>query len=208
MTTGQYISKLSEERRFSQSDVARQTGLSRQIISYIISGKRELTLQQALRLESLFNLKQGTLVRMQDDERIHRHIESIRKSLCTKLLDNKTFLSYSDVTEETISDGDLIEKTFIHLDMDDIKLLFELFPMRFVRRVWEDRMAGQGAYLYSLNMMIAQYYFNIRNPKAFLHKKELEQVKKMQEDGIMEYRKMSVKDEILRKYRGLSLCKK
>lgn len=65
MTTGQYISKLSEERRFSQSDVARQTGLSRQIISYIISGKRELTLQQALRLESLFNLKQGTLVRMQ-----------------------------------------------------------------------------------------------------------------------------------------------
>lgn len=184
MTTGQYISKLSEERRFSQSDVARQTGLSRQIISYIISGKRELTLQQALRLESLFNLKQGTLVRMQDDERIHRHIESIRKSLCTKLLDNKTFLSYSDVTEETISDGDLIEKTFIHLDMDDIKLLFELFPMRFVRRVWEDRMAGQGAYLYSLNMMIAQYYFNIRNPKAFLHKKELEQVKKMQEDGI------------------------
>lgn len=184
MTTGQYISKLSEERRFSQSDVARQTGLSRQIISYIISGKRELTLQQALRLESLFNLKQGTLVRMQDDERIHRHIESIRKSLCTKLLDNKTFLSYSDVTEETISDGDLIENTFIHLDMDDIKLLFELFPMRFVRRVWEDRMAGQGAYLYSLNMMIAQYYFNIRNPKAFLHKKELEQVKKMQEDGI------------------------
>lgn len=181
MTTGQYISKLSEERRFSQSDVARQTGLSRQIISYITSGKRELTLQQALRLESLFNLKQGTLVRMQDDERIHRHIESIRKSLCTKLLDNKTFWSYSDVTEETISDGDLIEKTFIHLDMDDIKLLFELFPMRFVRRVWEDRMAGQGAYLYSLNMMIAQYYFNIRNPKAFLHKKELEQVKKVTE---------------------------
>ncbi len=49
--------------------------------------------------------------------------------------------------------------------MDDINLLFELFPLRFVRKVWEDRMAGQGANLYSLNMMIAQYYFNIRNPK-------------------------------------------
>lgn len=76
-----------------------------------------------------------------------------------------------------------IRRSFLIIQ-DDIKLLFELFPMRFVRRVWEDRMAGQGAYLYSLNMMIAQYYFNIRNPKAFLHKKELEQVKKMQEDGI------------------------
>ena len=181
MTTGEYISKLSEERRFSQSDVARQTGLSRQIVSYIISGKRELTLHQALRLESLFDLKQGTLVRMQDEERINKHIESIWESLCAKLLTGKAFWSYSDVTEETISNEDLIEKTFIHLDMDDINLLFELFPLRFVRKVWEDRMAGQGAYLYSFNMMIAQYYFNIRNPKAFLRRKELEHVKKMTE---------------------------
>lgn len=181
MTMGQYISRLSEENKLSQSEVARRSGLSRQIISFITSGKRELTLQQALRLESLFDLKQGTLVRMQDDERINRHINSIRESLCTKLLDNKSFWSYSDVTEETISDEDLIEKTFIHLDMDDIRLLFELFPLRFVRRVWEDRMAGQGAYLYSLNMMIAQYYFNIHNPKTFLRRKELEQVKKMTE---------------------------
>ncbi len=177
----EYISKLSEEKRFSQSDVARQTGVSRQIVSYIISGKRELTLHQALRLESLFDLKQGTLVRMQDEERINKHIESIRKSLCSKLLANKAFWSYSDVSEEMISNEDLIEKTFIHLDMDDIKLLFELFPLRFVRKVWEDRMAGQGAYLYSLNMMIAQYYFSIRHPKVFLRRKELEQVKKMTE---------------------------
>lgn len=181
MTIGQYISRLSEENKLSQSEVARRSGLSRQIISFITSGKRELTMQQALRLESLFDLKRGTLVRMQDNERINKHIKSIRKSLCTKLLYNKAFWSYSDVTEETLTDEDLIEKTLIHLDMDDIKLLFELFPMRFVRRVWEDRMAGQGAYLYSLNMMIAQYYFNIRNPKALLHRKELEQVKKVTE---------------------------
>ncbi len=118
---------------------------------------------------------------MQDEERINKHIESIRKSLCSKLLANKAFWSYSDVSEEMISNEDLIEKTFIHLDMDDIKLLFELFPLRFVRKVWEDRMAGQGAYLYSLNMMIAQYYFSIRHPKVFLRRKELEQVKKMTE---------------------------
>lgn len=66
MTTGQYISSLSKAKGLTQSDVARQIGLSRQILSYIISGKREMTLSQALRLESLFSLKQGTLVRMQD----------------------------------------------------------------------------------------------------------------------------------------------
>lgn len=114
---GQYISSLSVAKGLTQSDVARQIGLSRQILSYIISGKREMTLPQALRLESLFSLKQGTLVRMQDGERIKNHTESIRKSLCSKLLANKAFWSYSNVTEETISDEDLIEKTFIHLDI-------------------------------------------------------------------------------------------
>ncbi len=77
MTTGQYISSLSKAKGLTQSDVARQIGLSRQILSYIISGKREMTLPQALRLESLFSLKQGTLVRMQDGERIKNHTESI-----------------------------------------------------------------------------------------------------------------------------------
>ncbi len=72
----------------------------------------------------------------------------------------------------------LPRQTVIHLDMDDIALLFELFPMKFIRKVWEERMAGQGAYLYSLNMMIAQYYFNIKNPEAFLRRKELQQMKK------------------------------
>ena len=116
---------------------------------------------------------------MQDDERIKSHTESIRKSLCSKLLANKAFWSYSNVTEETISDEDLIEKTFIHLDMDDISLLFEIFTRKFIRQVWEDRMAGQGAYLYSLNMMISQYYFNIKNPKDFLHRKEIGHIKTM-----------------------------
>ena len=179
MTTGQYISSLSKAKGLTQSDVARQIGLSRQTLSYIISGKREMTLSQALRLESLFSLKQGTLVRMQDGERIKNHTESIRKSLCSKLLANKAFWSYSNVTEETISDEDLIEKIFIHLDMDDISLLFEIFTRKFIRQVWEDRMAGQGAYLYSLNMMIAQYYFNIKNPKDFLHRKEIGHIKTM-----------------------------
>ena len=116
---------------------------------------------------------------MQDGERIKNHTESIRKYLCSKLLANKAFWSYSNVTEETISDEDLIEKTFIHLDMDDISLLFEIFTRKFIRQVWEDRMAGQGAYLYSLNMMIAQYYFNIKNPKDFLHRKEIGHIKTM-----------------------------
>ena len=67
MSVGGYISELSRDRGLSQSDVARECGFSRQIMSYIIAGERKMTIQQALRLESLFSLKSGTLLKMQEE---------------------------------------------------------------------------------------------------------------------------------------------
>lgn len=176
MTTGKYILSLSENNGLTQSDVARGTRLSRQSLNYITSGKRELTLSQALRLESFFSLRQGTLIEMQDNDRIKEHIKALHHTLCCKLLKVKSFWSYDDVSEESISDEDLIEKTFIHLDMEEISQLFEMFPKNYIRKVWTERMACQGEYLYPLNMMIAQYYFNIKNPRRFLHKHEMSRI--------------------------------
>ena len=179
MSVGGYISELSRDKGLSQSDVARECGLSRQILSYIISGERKMTIPQALRLESLFSLKSGTLLKMQEEETVRIYKEKLRHSLVEKLLKSNAFWSYDSVTEKDISDEDIIENTLIHLDMDDISRLFELYTRKFVRKVWEDRMAGQGDYLDSLNMMIAQYYFGISNPERFLRKKEISHIKKI-----------------------------
>lgn len=183
MTTGKYILSLFKKNGLTQSDVARGTRLSRQSLNYITSGKRSLTLPQALRLESFFSLRQGSLLQMQDNDRIQEHIKAIRHSLCDKLLKIKAFWSFADVTEESISDEDLIEKTFIHLDMAEISQLFEIFPQNLIRKVWTERMACQGEYLLPLNMMIAQYYFNIKNPRLFLHKQETARIKRLTNDA-------------------------
>ena len=179
MTTGKFILSLSEKNGLTQSDVARGTRLSRQSLNHITSGKRDLTLSQALRLESFFSLRRGTLIEMQDNDRIQEHIKALRHSICGKLMKINAFWSFADVTEESISDEDMIEKTFIHLDMAEISQLFEMFPHNYIKKVWIERMACQGDYLHSLNMMIAQYYFNIRNPRRFLHKQEMARIKQL-----------------------------
>ena len=110
-------------------------------------------------------------------------IESLRHSLCLKLLEANAFWSYDDVSEEEVSDEDIIEKTLMLLDMDDISRLFELYPRKFVREVWEKRLACQGEYLYTLNMMIAQYYFNIKSPEQYLRRKEISHIHKITHDA-------------------------
>ena len=62
---GQYINELIARAGLSQADVAREINVSRQSLSYIISGKREMSLQLAMKLESFFSLPDGELMKMQ-----------------------------------------------------------------------------------------------------------------------------------------------
>lgn len=74
-----------------------------------------------------------------------------------KLLEANAFWSYDDVSEEEVSDEDIIEKTLMLLDMDDI--------------------------FHALNMMIAQYYFNIKSPEQYLRRKEISHIHKITHDA-------------------------
>lgn len=179
MKVCQYISSLAEGDGLSQSDVSREIGISRQSLSYILSGEREMTLSQALRLESLFSLDRGTLVRMQDDEKISRHIATLRDSLCEKLIRANAFWSYAVTDARSVQDEDIVEKTLKVLDIDDISVLFEIFPRKFIRKVWDERLACQGEYMENLNMMIAQYCFGIKEPEKYLKRKELGHIRRM-----------------------------
>lgn len=106
------------------------------------------------------------------------------KNLMQRLVDSlnkiNAFWSYAGVTPENVSDEVLIEKVFIYLDMKDIALLFELYPRNYIRKVWRENMAIQGDYLFSLNVMIAMYYFDIKHPEKYLKRVEREHLKQFQ----------------------------
>lgn len=165
---GEYIQNLARDSGFSQSEIAREIKIPRQLLCYIIGGKREMSLQVAMKLESFFSLPDGTLMKMQAQQSVQQRKRSIRNHLCGQLVAKNAFWSFDVKSFDDIPDEELIEKCFTVLDMDDIDLMFEIFPRKRILQVWRERMAIQGEYMQMLNIMIAMYYFGIKEPEKYL----------------------------------------
>lgn len=165
---GEYILNLARASGFSQSEIAREIKIPRQLLCYIIGGKREMSLQVAMKLESFFSLPDGTLMKMQAQQSVQQRKRSIRNHLCGQLVAKNAFWSFDVKSSDDIPDEELIEKCFTVLDMDDIDLMFEIFPRKRILQVWRERMAIQGEYMQMLNIMIAMYYFGIKEPEKYL----------------------------------------
>lgn len=181
---GQYISDLAAHSGLSQADVAREINVSRQSLSYVICGKREMSLQLAMKLEAYFSLPDGELMKMQVVQAVQQRKQSIRNHLCKELVAKNAFWSYDVKSYDAIPDEELIEKCFTQLDMDDIDLMFELYPRKRIRQVWRERMAIQGEYMQMLNIMIAMYYFGIKEPEKYLAKAERQHISKILKQSV------------------------
>lgn len=94
---------------------------------------------------------------------------NIREHIADKLIVPGGFWSYDKTSvRENMSDDQLIEAALEKLDLDDIDLLFRLFPAKKIKDVWRRTMVVQGDYYYSLNRFFAWYYFDIRYPDRYL----------------------------------------
>ncbi len=173
---GVYINELAIKAGLSQADLAREINISRQLLSYVISGKREMSLQVAMKLESFFSLPDGELMKLQAVQAVRKRKISIKSQLCEKLVAKNAFWSYEIKTYDSIPDEEIIEKCFTILDMDDIDLMFEIFPRKRIFQVWKEKMAIQGEYMQMLNIMIAMYYFGIKEPEKYLARIEKQHI--------------------------------
>ena len=117
-SVGQYIDSLIKEGGHKQSDIARAIGVQRQLLSYIIVGRRELSMSLALKLESFFNLPEGKLLKMQVENSIHNYKHQLKNELAEQLLKANAFWSYANVSAEKIPADELIEKTFTYLEVN------------------------------------------------------------------------------------------
>ena len=178
---GEYIGNLILNAGITQAKLARDINVPRQLLSCVISGKREMSLQLAIKLESYFSLPDGELLKMQTMQAIKKHKQSIRNHICEQLTAKNAFWSYNVKSFDTIPDEELIEKCFTTLDIDDINLMFELYPRKQIQQVWRKRMAIQGEYMQRLNILIAMYYFDIKEPEKYLAKAEKQHINNLLE---------------------------
>ena len=124
-------------------------------------------------------------MKMQAMQAVQQRKKLIRNRLCEELIAKNAFWSYDVKSFDTIPDEEFIEKCFIVLDICDIDLMFELFPRKYIRQVWRERMAIQGEYMQMLNVMIAMYYFGIKEPEKYLAKVEKQHINKLLNDSLL-----------------------
>lgn len=94
--------------------------------------------------------------------------ECIEQELLAKLKQEHCFWSYNEDSITEIPDDILIEKTLLHLDLEEINQLFSIYPFEKIKRVWLDCLVPQEEYLYTLNRFLAWYYFKAKKPDAYI----------------------------------------
>ena len=73
----------------------------------------------------------------------------------------------------------LIEKTLLHLDLEEINQLFLIYPFKKIKQVWLDYLVPQAEYLYTLNRFFAWYYFKAKKPDAYIKSMATRHLNKM-----------------------------
>ena len=113
-------------------------------------------------------LAQEDLLTLRYSNRMAMSNEVIKQELLAKLKQEHCFWSYNEDSIKDIPDDMLIEKTLLHLDLDDINRLFLIYPFKKIKQVWLDYLIPQEEYLYTLNRFFAWYYFKAKKPDAYI----------------------------------------
>lgn len=106
-------------------------------------------------------------------------IDAIKQELLSKLKQEHCFWSYNENSIKDIPDDMLIEKTLLHLDLEEINQLFQIYPFKKIKQVWLDYLVPQAEYLYTLNRFFAWYYFKVKKPDTYIKSMATRHLNKM-----------------------------
>ena len=67
----------------------------------------------------------------------------------------------------------IISNDILHLDSEDIELLFKIFELDLIKSIWIKEIVSLDRY-YSLNKLIAYVYFGINNPVEFIEQNRIQ----------------------------------
>lgn len=97
-------------------------------------------------------------------------IKEIKIKLLDQLKEEHAFWSYDvkSISLLSIDDDNLIALTMRHLDLPEIKQLFQIFSYNKIKQAWKRILVPEGEYLYTLNRFFAWFYFHAKNPDAYL----------------------------------------
>ena len=121
------------------------------------------------------DLKPGSLAQVQInhlvEEEIKRQkmedIQSRKMSIVKKIKAAGGLWSYQGIPEH-LDDDSIIEASLMHLELEDMPMLFDIWSKSHLKRIWKERMVSQGKRLNILNYILAVKIFKIKNPDKYI----------------------------------------
>ncbi len=104
--------------------------------------------------------------------------QEIKPYLIERLKQENAFWSYKVDAIKDVPDDILVELVMLHLDLDDIDRLFEIYSRRFIKKSWIENVVPLGDRYYVLNKFFAWYYFQMKKPGAYVKSMETRQLNK------------------------------
>lgn len=106
------------------------------------------------------------------------HKQEMKKHLIGRLKQANAFWSYNVDAIKDVPDDILVELVLLHLDLDDIDKLFEIYSRKFIKNAWIQNVIPLGDRYYVLNKFYAWYYFQMKKPGAYVKSMETRQLNK------------------------------
>jgi len=177
LPVGEMIRDRIARLNISQTELAIRVGEHIQTISAILCGKREITIPLSVRLDEELGYTPGTLAAAQtrilvEKELKNRQAASVkdRKRLIKdKIKANGGFWSYQGIPEH-LDDDAIIEAALVHLDLEDLPLLYSIWSKAHVKRIWKERLVNQGKRMDILNYILAVKFFAIQHPDKYINR--------------------------------------
>jgi hypothetical protein len=99
---------------------------------------------------------------------VKREPLKMRNHLIEKIKMESAFWSFDSTSLYEISDEMLIEKVLLHLDIDDVNLLFKLFQKREIMKIWKEKILSKEPMNHQLNRLYLLLYFDIKDPDRYI----------------------------------------
>ena len=174
---GEIIRNRLNELNISQTELAVRVGEHIQTISAILCGKREITIPLSVRLDQELGFTPGTLAIAQTQLLVKKELEGKQMEskqekkllIMEKIKNNGGFWSYSGIPEH-LDDDSVIEASLVHLDLEDLPLLFGIWSKAHIKKIWKERLVSQGKRMDILNYILAVKLFAIHNPDNYIRR--------------------------------------
>lgn len=172
---GEMIRERMASLGISQVELASRCGEHTQIISAILKGRREIPVPLSVKLDSALELNPGSVAIAQARHQVKmemlRHkvkdVHDLKMDILKKIKAAGGLWSYQGIPEH-LDDDSIIEAALVHLDLEDMPMLLNLWSKSHLKRVWKERLVSQGKRMNVLNYILAVKLFRINHPDRYL----------------------------------------